>query len=306
MTRFLLLAAAFLAAAPVSAADLTRSATASVRITTLPGNVRVVETRNVTFTTYDSYFGGVDFLARVVQIDSHVLSRTDAEGSDPASRVTITVEDLATGKRLSRIEAPGTEGAIPDPGIAVVTQPGCCASPNTLRVFHADSGRFLFRATGAGPYGSASWAGAPNSRPEILRWAAYTRDESGDPKRRRLGWLVYGGLEGAISAVELREALTPAQAEKDEYAAELSMNAENGAIHWIGAEPVTGGTPVAPASVWALNNLKDPAKFGGVSVALVAFGKTLVTIPVESDRLMPAKAVAGPYVTVAPAALPLP
>ena len=65
-----------------------------------------------------------------------------------------------------------------------------------------------------------------------------------------------------------------------------------------GHEPAPGSA-VNPESIWSLDKISDPQKFGGFSLRLLNYdGHTLATVPVEADRLVAGQAKLGKGITL--------
>lgn len=163
------------------------------------------------------------------------------------------------------------------------------------------TGRTLFRSTGDAAAGSAAWAEAPNAKPRTVRWAAFD-GEAGDKEAAAglLGHIVYGSDGGALSAVELRS-----KSRNDDLALGLSHDA---VLVWIDPKASrespssASGAPGSPQPVWAIEGISEPARLGGFDLALMFGRKRLATIPIERDRLVPAKAKTAAGLTVSAAA----
>ena len=245
-------------------------------------------------------FDGERHSPRLATITTDVKKRTDAEGDDPSSTVSVTVDDLSgeAPKRLSSFSDPGSEGEILGETYFDSSQPGCCAGPTIHSVRSLEDGKLLYRATGDGEAGSSAWAEAPNSKPHLVRWAAFDGlvDEAA-ANTGVVGYLSYGDLNGTLSRVEIKSADN-----KDDINTGLSHEAK---LVWVdaksqksGHEP-TSGSPENPESIWSLDKISDAQKFGGFALRLLNYdGRSLATIPIDADRLKPAQAKLGKGITV--------
>jgi len=279
------------ALATPAGADGTRhelSATSRAVIEIGPDGTVIMHATNVRLVPY-ALFDGVHQLPRLATVTSDVRQRTDAEGDDPASTVSVTVDDLsaATPRRLASFTDPGSEGVLLGASWFDTRQPGCCAGPTVHSLRALETGRLLYRATGDGE-ASAAWGEVPNARPALIRWAAYDGrvDEAGR-KRGVIGTIAYGSPQDTWSRVEIRWIGDPGKA--DDLALGLSHDAKllwvDAASQQAGYAP-SAGSPLDPAQIWSLDGVTAAAKIGGFSLRLLDFdGKALATIPVEGDRL---------------------
>jgi len=235
--------------------------------------------------------------ARLATITTDVKTRTDAEGIDAGSTVSVTVDDVSASapRRLASFSEPGSEGAMLGRRYFSATMPGCCDSPQIHRVHVLETGRALFRSTGPDPAGTVAWAEVPNAKPEILRWAAFDGAvEEADAKHGLLGHIAYGGTDGPLSVLEVRTRLRG-----EAYDNLWEGVAHNATLVWIDpraskdSSGPSSGDPDSPKDIWATEGTKDLKQLGGFQLALVLDGKRLVTIPVSGDRLMPSRAAAG-------------
>ncbi len=254
----------------------------------------VMHSRNAELIPYVVY-NGERHLPRLATVTTDVTRRTDAEGDDPSSTVSVTVDDLSgdTPKRLSSFSDPGSEGEILGETYFDTSQPGCCAGPTVHSIRSLEDGKLLYRATGDSDAGSSAWAEAPNSRPRLIRWAAFDGvvDEAA-ANAGVVGYLSYGNLDGTLSRLEIKAADN-----KDDMNTGLSHEAK---LVWVdaksqksGHEPASG-SPENPESIWSLDKISDPEKIGGFSVSLLNYdGHRLATIPVEADRLVAGQAKLG-------------
>lgn len=266
-------------------------------------SVVAMTARNARFIPYVLYEDD-QHLPRLATVTTDVRTRTDAEGVDPASTVAVTVDDLSgkEPKRLAAFSDPGADGAVLGSRYFVSTMPGCCDSPEIHRVRSLETGLALFRSTGPDPAGSSAWAEAPNSHPDLVRWAAFNGEISEEKsKKGYLGTIIYGGADGALSTLEVRT--KPGASNYDDLWEGLAHGAS---LVWIDSKTPkdsgapSSGAPDSPQQIWAVNNVSDPKQLGGFQLALVLNGKRLALIPIVGDRLMPGRATLGRDITVAP------
>jgi hypothetical protein len=296
LNRAALLLAAGLLAAPAGAAELKHdfSATSTATVEITGEGVMIQHVRNSRLEPY-GLFDGEHTLPRLATITFDVKRRSDAEGDDPASTVSVAVDDLsaATPKRLAAFTDPGSEGDILGELYFDSRLPGCCAGPTIHTVRLLETGTLLFRATGDADEGSTAWATVPNAHPEIVRWAAF--DGALDEARLSgglIGIIRYGGPAGPLSQLELR------LAGKAQDATDRNLGLSHEAkLLWVDAVSQKNGHPPAtgsaanPETIWSLDKQADLAKLGGFSLAVVDYdGKRLATIPIKADRLDPTKA----------------
>jgi hypothetical protein len=267
-------------------------------------SVVVMVARNARFIPYVLYEND-KHLPRLATVTTDVRTRTDAEGVDPASTIAVTVDDLSAKepKRLAAFSDPGADGVVLGSRYFASTMPGCCDSPEVHRVRALETGVALFRSTGPGSAGSAAWAQAPNSHPDLVRWAAFNGEISEEKsKKGYLGTITYGGADGALSILEVRT--KPGASNFDDLWEGLAHGA---VLVWIDSKAPkdsgapSSGEPDSPQQIWAVNNVSDPKQLGGFSLALVLDHKRLALIPIVGDRLVAGRAtVARDFIVAAP------
>lgn len=286
--------------------DGTASSSVHVESTTSSdaGKAIVMSVKNARLVPYvvyvwrDAQQSDADALqARLATITTNVKTRTDAEGVDPGSTVTVTVDDVSSKdpRPLASFTEPGSEGVMLGHHYFSAIMPGCCDSPQIHRVHVLETGRALFRSTGPDPAGTAAWAEVPNARPAIVRWAAFDAAiEQADAQHGLLGRISYGDNDGPISVLEVRTRL------RGEAYDNLWEGVAHGAkLIWIdprGTRDTGGpssGDPDSPKDIWATEGTKDPKKLGGFQIVLTLDGRRLAAIPIADDRLAPSRAVAG-------------
>jgi len=270
------------------------SATSTVHVETVKteeGETAVVmKVRNARFVPYYIYAADNKFPARLVTIVTEVLTRSDREGPDPSSTVSVTVDDLSgkETKRLAEFSDPGAEGEVIARRYFAATMPGCCDSPEVHRVRALETGRELFRSTGPGDFGSAAWAEVPNSRPGIVRWAAFDGDVDEEQfKAGVLGTVTYGSDAGPISRIRISTS-----AGEDEHNDLWEGLAHGATLRWADpkhpADDVgeTAGDPESPTALWSLEGVADPKQLRGFELKVLIDGKLIASIPVVDDRLV--------------------
>lgn len=311
MKLTLCLAAALMPAVVVAAHAQTghdASATSSAHVETIKtdeGETTVVmKVHNARFVPYYVYAADNDYPARLVSIVTDVVTRSDREGPDSSSTVSVTIDDLSgkEPKRLAAFSDPGDEGEVIARRYFASTMPGCCDSPAVHRVRGLETGRALFRSTGPGDLGSAAWAEVPNARPAIQRWAAFDGDVGDEQfKTGVLGFITYGSDDGAIGRVRVATS-----AGEDEHNDLWEGLAHGASLVWIDPKK-TGdaggeaqGEAESPTPLWSLDGLSDPTKLGGFRLALMLDKRRLALIPVTGDRLVIERATLAPKVTLTP------
>lgn len=309
LSRFALVMLALAASAPARAQTLyDGTASSSAHIDSVSssdaGKAIVMSVRNARLVPYVIYVwrdpqqSDADALqARVATITTDVKTRTDAEGVDPGSTVSVTVDDVSAGgpRRLASFSEPGSEGVMLGRRYISAIMPGCCDAPQIHRVHVLETGRALFRSTGPDPAGTAAWAEVPNAKPEIVRWAAFDGAvEEADAKHGLLGRVSYGDNDGPLSVLEVRTRLRG-----EAYDNIWEGVAHNAKLVWIDPRASkdsggpSSGDPDSPKDIWAAEGTKDPKQLGGFQLALMLEGKRLATIPIAGDRLVPSRAIAG-------------
>jgi len=290
-----LVAAALLplaAAHAQTAHDASATSTAHVEtVKTEEGETAVVmKVRNARFVPYYIYAADNKYPTRLVTIVTEVLTRSDREGADPSSSVSVTVDDFsgAETKRLAAFSDPGTEGEVIARRYFASTMPGCCDSPDIHRVRALETGRELFHSTGPGDFGSAAWAEVPNSRPGIVRWAAFDGEvDETQFKAGVLGTITYGSDLGPASRIRISTSVG-----EDEHNDLWEGLAHSATLRWIDpkhpADDVgeTAGDPEAPTALWSLEGVTDPKLIQGFELQVLIDGKAIATIPVTEDRLV--------------------
>jgi len=295
-----------LLAAPALAADIKHefSATSAADVQVTPDGTVKMHERNVRFVTYVR-FDGDHQLARLATVTTDLRRSSDAEGDDPSSTVSVTVDDLtqAAPRRLAAFSDPGSEGVLLGQSYFDTRQPGCCAGPTIHSLRSLEDGKLLYRATGDGITGSAAWASAPNARPAVVRWAAFDgRVDEAALAKGVIGILSYGGPEGALSRVEIRV--------KGLDAEDLNLGLLHEAkLVWVdtatqkAGHPPAAGSAAYPEDIWSLDKVSAAAKISGFALRLLGYdGKPLATIPIAGDRLNAGRATLakGVLLTEAP------
>ena len=277
------------------------SAASSARVEIMQDGTVVMRVSNARLVPYVLYDGDKNN-ARLATIATDVRTRTDAEGTDPASTVSFAVDDLSglQPKRLSSFSDPGAVGAIVGERYGVATMPGCCGGADIHHVHALETGRALFRSTGDGATGTAAWAEAPNSKPRTVRWAAFDGDVSEkEAEAGLLGRISYGSDEGVLSSVELRT-----KTRNEDLALGLSHMA---VLMWIDPKAsrtnsaAASGTADSPQSIWAIEGIADSTRLSGFRLELRLDNRRLIEIPIAGDRLVPIKARATASITVSAA-----
>ena len=295
MKRLIALAAALIplaAAHAQTAHDASATSTAHVEtIKTEEGGTAVVmKVRNARFVPYYIYAADNQYPARLVTIVTEVLTRSDREGADPSSTVSVTVDDLSgtETKRLAAFSDPGSEGEVIARRYFAATMPGCCDSPDIHRVRALETGRELFQSTGPGDFGSAAWAEVPNSHPGIVRWAAFDGEvDETQFKAGVLGTIAYGSDAGPVSRIRIATSVG-----EDEHNDLWEGLAHNATLRWIdpkhpaGDTGETAGDPESPTGLWSLEGVTDPKLIQGFELQVLVDGKAIATIPVVEDRLV--------------------
>jgi hypothetical protein len=296
-----------LALASAAACAHETRATSSVEIEFVPGDQGttdvVTTTRNVRFQTYRDWSSDApEAPFRLATITTEVKLHSQREPADPDAKVTVTIDAVTSGgtQRIGGFSDPGQSGVVIAETYFATTVPGCCDAPDFHHVRRLETGRALFISSGPGETGSTAWAEAPNARPRMQRWAAFNGDtKEGDDKRGFLGTILYGGERGPLSSVEVF-AKEPSQYN------DLWQGLAHGAgLLWLDpkakgeARQPGAGEPGSPYTIWSLDKLNDPKKFGGFQLVLMLDGKRLAMIPVDRDRLAPAQAVVSPRLSLA-------
>lgn len=287
---------AWLAVMPVALADTVFDFTApsSTHLERKADGTIEMRVRNARFVPYTIFRNDKQVL-RLATINYDVRTSTGAEGTNPASTIAITVDDLSapTAKRLASYSDPGAKADIVG-DYSVATFPGCCGGADVHRVRHMESGRLLFRSTGPDPMGSTAWAEAPNAKPYTSRWAALDCDTDEKAIAKRLvGRLVYGSDSGKLSSVDIT---LKGAGDYDETWLPLAHDA---VLRWVDpkADPdndgPSSGTADDPKPMWAIESVSDPAKIGGFKIAVTVDGKEIVSVPISGDRLDLANATAA-------------
>ncbi|MBX6323371.1 MAG: hypothetical protein IRY94_16225, partial [Rhodospirillaceae bacterium] len=292
------------AAAAAGGAERRHEAAASshAEVAVAPDGTLTLHARNARLEPY-ALFDGERYLPRLATVTTDVRQRTDAEGYDPSSTVSVTVDDLSgpTPVRLAAFSDPGAAGVRLTEEYFDSLMTGCCGGPTLHSVRALETGRLLFRATGDGDGGSSAWAEVPNARPPILRWAAF--DGAVDEEalaRGVVGVIAYGSREATLSRLELRAATA-------EAATDLNLGLSHEArLVWIdevsgepGDQPASG-SPAAAEPIWSLEGVAAPDGMTGFALRLLDYdGKPLVTIPVRGDRLAGEDAMAAEGLSLA-------
>jgi hypothetical protein len=278
------------------------SATSSAEVAVQADGTLVMQARNGRLVPY-GLFDGEHYQPRLATVTTDVKQRTDTEGVDPSSTVTVTIDDLsgATPKRLAEFTDPGSEGEVLAGEYFDSRMPGCCAGPTVHSVRVLETGRLLYRTTGDRDAGSVAWANIPNARPAIVRWAAFDGTVgTEDLGRGVIGTISYGSKAETLSKVQLRVA------GEGLNAVDLNLGLSHEAtLVWVDAVSQEkgyspdSGTPAYGVDIWSLDGVSAPERIAGVSVRLLNYdGSPLATIPIEADRLVPERAELATGVTL--------
>lgn len=292
MCRFAFFAAALAGlAVPAFGADTHHEATAnsSATIDVKPDGTVTIHARNARLIPY-AFFDGTKHWPRLATVTTDVGRRTDAEGDDPSSTVSVTVDDMSgdSPKRLATFSDPGSDGAMLGESYFDTRQPGCCGGPDVHSVHTLEDGKLLYRATGDGETGSSAWAIAPNAGPRMVRWASFDgRVEENAVKFGTIGFISYGNLDGALSKLVVK--IEPKTRDAEDMNLGMSHVAKlvwlDAATQKSGRAPASG-TAEDPENIWSLDKVASADKIGGFSVRLGDYdGHTLATIPIVADRL---------------------
>ena len=279
------------------------TATSSATVTVAADGTVSMTARNarlIPYTLFNTSGGNPTVFPRLATVTTDVRKRSDAEGEDPSSSVSVTVDDLSgtQPRRLAEFTDPGSRGELVGERYFASTMFGCCGAPDRHVVRATETGRLLFRSTGAGELGRVAWADMPNARPPLIRWAAFNGDIDEDSLTHGVvGILSYGGESGATSSMQIRmKAPKDALTEKN---LELSSGAD---LVWIdgkhpGAKPEQGEVG-SPATMWSAEGAKSAEQVSGFSLAL-QLGKTnLAIIPIVADHLAVGKARLSPGISL--------
>jgi len=254
---------------------------------------RIINSRFITVDTFADHSAEPRFW--LLTVTTNVELRTDQEPEDPGATVSVTVDDVSTGKpvRLPAFTDPGADGEILGRRYFSSTLPGCCAAPAIHHVRLLTNGAELFKSTGHGPAGISAWLAIPETDPTNMRWAVFDGDYSYEQYKKGMrGTIVYGDETGPLSSAVLM-ATTSEQSGKLE---EWLPNA--GHLLWIDPqekvaqrsfaianEGPASGTPDGMKDISSLKGVRDRAKVGGFQLALAIEGETLALIPIEGDGL---------------------
>ena len=281
------------------------TATSTAAITVDPDGTVSMTARNarlIPYTLFNTSGGNPTVFPRLATVTTDVRKRSDAEGEDPSSSVSVTIDDLSgtEPRRLAEFTDPGSRGELVGERYFASTVFGWCGAPDRHVVHPTETGRLLFRSTGPGELGRVAWADMPNARPPLIRWAAFNGDIDEDSLAHGvIGTLFYGGEGGATSSLQVKmKAPKDALTEKN---LELSSGAD---LAWIdGKHP--DGKPVfqqgdlgSPATMWVAEGAKSAEQVGGFSLAF-RLGKTsLAIIPVVADHFSVREARLSPGISL--------
>jgi hypothetical protein len=279
--------------APRAAEPITHqsSAASSVTVGVMPDGTVDTVSRNarlLPYTLFNVTGEKPTVFPRLATITTELHQRSDAE-SPVSATVSVTIDDLsqAAPRRLAAFTDPGAEGKLIGERYFVSTSFGCCGGVDSHVVRATETGRLLFKSTGAGDLGRTAWAEMPNARPPLVRWAAFDGNlDEAALKQGMLGTLSYGGENGASSSLRLRiKATHDTVIEKN---LELSSGVDLGWIDGKRSASKQGfqrGDVESPASMWIAEGAKSALAIGGFSLVLCLGKESLAVIPVEADRL---------------------
>jgi len=268
------------------------------------GSIRMSarNTRFIPYTIMDEK--GEHPLARLATVVTDVKSRSDAEGVDPSSSVSVTIEDLsgASPRLLAKFAERGSEGRLVDERYFVATSFGCCGGLDRHIVRATETGTPLFHSTGSGEMGRAGWVEMPNARPALERWAAFDGDvDEVALTKGVVGTLAYGGKDGALFRAELH--LKAARDALIERNLELGSGVD---IAWIDGKHAEGkpeyaqGDAGSPASMWIAEGAKSAQQIGGFTLVLRLGHANVATIPIAADHPVLAEGKLAPGYSLVP------
>ncbi len=101
------------------------SAASAADIAVSSEGVVTMHSRNATIVPY-AIFDGTRHFPRIATVTADVTRRTDAEGDDPSSKVSVTVDDMSAGSqnRLASFSDPGSEWGMLGDSYIDIRQPG--------------------------------------------------------------------------------------------------------------------------------------------------------------------------------------
>lgn len=281
------------------------TATSSATVTVASDGTVTMTARNarlIPYTLFNTSGDHPTVFPRLATVVTDVRKRSDAEGEDPASSVSVTIDDLsgATPRRLAEFTDPGSRGELVGERYFASTVSGCCGGSDKHVVRATETGRLLFKSTGPGELGRVVWADMPNARPPLTRWAAFNGDIDEDGLAHGvIGTLFYGGESGATSSLQIRmKAAKDALTEKN---LELGTGAD---LVWIdGKHPSAkpefqSGDVGSPATMWIAEGAKSAEQVGGFSLALRLGKASLAVIPILADHLVVREARLSPGISL--------
>ncbi len=254
----------------------------------MDGNAYLIHTinrRHEVASYFDDRTGKGEMKRFLVETELDRLTREadDEEIDVQSSRLRIAARPLTPeglGETAMTMETDADEVAISGPYV-IATQWGCCAEQVSHEVFSLYSGKRLFSATGEGDFGEWLTMGKKGPTYDQRVVAAHLAFTARDAKELGADRSVVGIITYATEAEPLqRLALTAPDGREGDLPLEWTPK-----LRWITKREPDG---IDHAFFEQVGEAKDV--YTGITLRLRLDEETSIDIPLESDRLVPAKA----------------
>jgi hypothetical protein len=255
------------------------------------------------FRTLESRFRLTQDAARHDKFVPRLITTTTKgswDGIDEKYSVVVTIDELGgrTPRRVAKFSDPGTMGEVlADDTYYLTAEPPCCAATGHFWFRSADTGRFLFRATGNGETGASAfmYVQAVGTKVNTERWVAFEGNTDSNPDPTSLGHIRYGDLSGPLSDVQIRvKSDAPPWSRADREWDEIEGAQECSFLQWLQAGTVHssfGRKRPAPGGC-DLKGEYQPEHFeslpngvNGIEVEYSISGDVYAVIPIVNDHL---------------------
>jgi len=219
-----------------------------------------------------------------IEIDRTMSDAEDQETEILSSIVRAnfrTIDQTGLSRPALQIETEGDEATISEPFL-IVTRWGCCALQSSYQVYSMLSGHRLFSATGGGEFGD--WITLDSRhRPNEQRYAAIhvapTMSDEAElgPDEKHAIAISYASGNDSIQRLIVS---VPMGRNSDDVLDWLPK------LSWV-----TADQPEGTDHIFVASDSPPEATYDGMILRLQLDENTRIDIPLEKDRLVPAKAV---------------
>ena len=221
------------------------------------------------------------------------------DGTDEKYSVVVTIDELRgrTPRRVAKFSDPGTMGEVLGDTYYLTAVPPCCTDTGHFWFRSADTGKFLFKATGNGEVGATAfmYVQAVGAKVNTERWIAFEGNTDSNPDPTLLGHIRYGDRSGTLSDVQIRvKSDAPPWSRADGDWNEVEGAKECSFLQWLkdGAVHSTYGRrrPSPGGCDFKGDYLPEPFQslpngVNGIEVEYSISGDVYAVIPIVNDRL---------------------